>query len=525
MILFRRRPAQVRPPLPAAVAFATHAVRFPAAGVLLLACLCACAGRSVEGPPSPSAAATIPVATISPTAGPTADPGNVTPITAEPEPAPLDRPLYRLRAAVDTSLIPTEYGEMMLLTVKEEAAYTHRGQAPLEELILQFEPSRRTELFFLDSLSSNRAARGGRAEIRDGQLRIPLEEPLTSGAGVVLRLEYRRFIACEPELIGRNDTQILLGNWYAFFPPYREGTGWLAHPPGKAGEYLNFPYADFDVSLELPAEEGYQVAASGVADAETTPLHYLFTGRSFAVSLTRQTLFRRSAGEVEILAYARPEHEAQGGWMADTAARALGLYSDLLAEYPHRRLTVVESDLYDGMEFDGLVFLSPSLFEYYTGDGKDYLTAITAHETVHQWWYGRVGNDQAMEPWLDEAFAAYHELLYYERFHPDHLEWWWWTRVNRYPSDDCVDLPVYSFPDFRTYVNAVYLRGVHLLHALRLRMGKAAFLDSLRELQTEHFGGWITAADVLRSFESHSAAPLTDIWADYLCQPLPAEPG
>ena len=496
--------------------------------MLFCAGLCACTGRpepSAVSSPVPSPGATHSIAAASPTGGITESPGNVTPLAAGSVPAPLDRPRYQIDAVLDTDLLPTENGEMMQLHVEERITYTHHAQIPAGELVLQFEPARRPELFFLESLSSDRAARGGRADIRDGQLWIALEDPLAAGESIVLRLAYRRFIAREPELIGWNDVQILLGNWYAFLPPFREDAGWLAHTPGAAGEYLTYPYADFDVRLDILGGDSYQIAASGIPDGETSPLHYQFTGRSFAISLTRQMLFRRSAGPVEILAFARSEHELQGYAMADISAKTIGYFSGSLGEYPHKRFTVVESDLFDGMEFDGLVFLSPALFEYYSGDGKDYFTAITAHEAIHQWWYGRVGNDQAMEPWLDEAFAVYGELLFYEAYQPENLEWWWWTRVNRYPSDHCVDLSVYAFADFRTYVNTVYLRGAKMMHAVRTRMGKNAFLESLRDLQRDRFGLMMTSTDVFHAFQSRSPVPLADIWEEYLCQSVPAVQG
>lgn len=37
--------------------------------------------------------------------------------------------------------------------------------------------------------------------------------------------------------------------------------------------------------------------------------------------------------------------------------------------------------------------------------------ATASHEVAHQWFYGLVGDDQARDPWLDEAFATYAEAL------------------------------------------------------------------------------------------------------------------
>jgi len=42
--------------------------------------------------------------------------------------------------------------------------------------------------------------------------------------------------------------------------------------------------------------------------------------------------------------------------------------------------------------------------------GGPFLDVITQHETAHQWFYSLVGNDQAHDPWLDEALATWSQL-------------------------------------------------------------------------------------------------------------------
>jgi hypothetical protein len=488
--------------------------------LFLFACSAAAAPALPPVPAaSPSAALVLPSAMPpDPTAAATPTP------TPEPTPVTVERPLYQIHAALDTRASDAN-GWTMALTVQEQATYTNRSSELMNELVLQFEPARRQELFELQSLRSNRESTTSPAAVNNGQLRIPLDSPLAPGETATVYLEYRRNIAQENSLIGWNDYQIVLGNWYAFFPPYREGKGWLAHAPGKVGEYLNFPYADFDIRFDLVSDTDYQIAASGIPEEGETPQHYrfTFTGRSFTIALTTQIPHRQMAGNVEIIGYTRPQYEAQGSFMTDVAAKAVRLYVERYGDYPHTRLTVLESELPDGMEFDGLVFLNPNLFPDYVGNGADYLTTITAHETAHEWWYGRVGNDQAIDPWLDEAFATYSELFFYERYYPGLVKWWWWIRVDRYAPNMCVDLPIYQFVGFRDYVDAVYLRGSHMLQALRQRMGNSAFGDSLRELQSVGFGKVLAPDDFFRVFQSHASAPLDGIWKEYLC--LPPSPG
>jgi hypothetical protein len=474
---------------------------------LLWSCVSAGPATEPEGAPSATASATsAPAATATPTVPP------------EPTPtlAPLDRPLYRISAAIDTRL---QADGTMTLTVDEQAFYTNRSAESIPELVLQFEPSRDQPLFELTGFSSDRTSQPSAAAVDNGQLRVTLDAPLAPGESASLRVQYRRKVAQENTLIGWNDYQIVLGNWYAFFPPYLDGKGWLAHSPGNVGEHLTFPYADFDIRFDVLGDSVYWIAASGTEEEGELPHHFRFTGRSFALALTTQMPFRQTVGGVEIIGYTREQYEEQGIFMTGVAAKAVQIYSEHYGEYPHPRLTVLESELPDGMEFDGLVFLNPDLFPYYKGGGVDYLTLITAHETSHQWWYGRVGNDQAIEPWLDEPFAVYSELLFYEHAYPSLVQWWWSNRVDRYPSYLCVDMPIYQFTGFRGYVDAVYLRGVKMLYALRKRMGNQAFEDSLRDLQSTYFGSVITPADVFRTFQAHSAVSLNPVWNEYLCMP------
>jgi aminopeptidase N len=155
-------------------------------------------------------------------------------------------------------------------------------------------------------------------------------------------------------------------------------------------------------------------------------------------------------------------------------------------------MVVVQADFPDGMEFSGLVFVGGEYFRGFLGDPASYLTIITAHEVSHQWWYGKVGNDQALSPWLDEALATYSEYLFIEEYYPQLKEWWWWFRVDHLEPEGYVDSTVYEFPTIRAYINAVYLRGVRMLHALRSDLGTEAFFDWLHHYADSGAGQVVT---------------------------------
>jgi aminopeptidase N len=166
----------------------------------------------------------------------------------------------------------------------------------------------------------------------------------------------------------------------------------------------------------------------------------------------------------------------------DAAARSLAMYSDLFGDYPVSRFVVVQGDFPDGTEFSDLVFVSDDWFRTNPGTPESYLTIITVHEVSHQWWYARVGNDQATTPWLDEALATYSEYIFFEEHYPDLRDWWWNFRVDSFVGDyngKRVDSTVYEFATVREYINAVYLRGAHMLHDLREDLGTEVFFDWL----------------------------------------------
>jgi aminopeptidase N len=170
----------------------------------------------------------------------------------------------------------------------------------------------------------------------------------------------------------------------------------------------------------------------------------------------------------------------------NATAQALELYAARFAPYPHRQLTSVEAEFADGMEYDGLYFLGREYYAAYNGEPTGYLSMLSAHETAHQWWYGLVGNDPALDPFLDEAFATYSELLFYEHYYPHLVDWWWQYRVQRFAPAGCVNSTIYDHTGFRSYVNAVYLRGALMLHDLRQEMGEDQFAAFLRNYSTDN---------------------------------------
>ena len=81
--------------------------------------------------------------------------------------------------------------------------------------------------------------------------------------------------------------------------------------------------------------------------------------------------------------------------MLDAAADAFDAIEARLGAYPYRTYEVAQTAGGFGMESPGLIWIP-------TGSAGE-PALPRRHETAHQWFYGIVGNDQAREPFADEA--------------------------------------------------------------------------------------------------------------------------
>src|SRR4029450_246068 len=108
--------------------------------------------------------------------------------------------------------------------------------------------------------------------------------------------------------------------------------------------------------------------------------------RSVLVGSTRVRYFYRSSANAALI--------------LDAAADAFRSMQARLGACPYPIYKVVQSAGGFGMESPGLTWVP-------YGVGSANLRYLLAHETAHQWFYGVVGNDQARQPFADEAVADF----------------------------------------------------------------------------------------------------------------------
>jgi len=138
---------------------------------------------------------------------------------------------------------------------------------------------------------------------------------------------------------------------------------------------------------------------------------------------------------------------------------SLERFTNRVGPYRYDELTVAESHVGYAMESPGHIWIpgnSPASNVRY----------LVTHEMAHQWFYGIVGNDQATQPFADEAMAEFltRDLIGHR---------------NSQCAQDFLDKHVYQYTK-TCYYETVYVQGDSYLQAYRLRVGENAFWLGMR---------------------------------------------
>jgi len=492
----------------------------------LILWLTACVPAPAFTPP----AATVPPAVFIPTSFPKPTrmfPTSTLAPSATAKPAVPDIPQMTLDVLMDYAAHRAE--------VKETILYPNRTGDPLTFLVLAVQPNFWQGAFILNSSSVDGAP--VTPKLAEQRMEVQLPQVLAPDAMVVLNFDYTLNLPVlsvpgegqkNLSTFGYSERQLNLAHWYPFVVPYLPGKGWVLHDPWLSGEYLVHDIADYTVHLHFSdpvnppvvAASGEEIQSIQVGPASNFHHYQLKQGRAFAISASYDYLVSEQEAEgVTVRSYYFPEHQAAGQAVLQTTVQAIQIFTEKFGPPPHSTLSAVEADFEDGMEFSGLYFLSRDYYNQYDGTPQNYATLLAAHETAHQWWFERVANDQALEPWLDEALATYAEHVFLETAYPRLVNWWWSFRVDAYAPKGWVDTSIYDGGKFRPYVNAVYLRGAHFLDDLRGRIGDEAYFAFMKDYLTQMNGRIATKENFLTILRQHTSVDVSDIIAEYFQDP------
>ncbi|MBW0106381.1 M1 family aminopeptidase [Pseudonocardia sp. KRD291] len=277
------------------------------------------------------------------------------------------------------------------------------------------------------------------------------------------------------------------------------GQGWVRDPAVRmSGETVTSE--DFALeALRVTAATDQTVVgtgtAAGTAAAGPGRTTHLFTAeaiRDVAVAAGNYAITEARAGGTRVHV-AVPRTGTKGSardWAAEVGTQ-LSRLEDLLGPYPYPDLwlTIVPTQS-DGVEF-------PTALQF--GDvGARTRPSLVAHELAHMWFYSLVGNNQARDPWLDEAFATFAQAI--AAGQQDQY------RIRNFGPGDVagpIGAPMSywdSHGGFRALTDAVYDQGAAALLDGRERVGPQRFDAAMRAYIATHAHRVATPADVDAAF-------------------------
>jgi hypothetical protein len=443
--------------------------------------------------------------------------------TNPPIPTPTALPVYgRAKYNLETLI---DY-DAHTVVVNETIEYPNHTGNKLNALVLAVEPNLWSGSFKLTGIAIDGTPVTTYA-LNGQRLDIPLSAFLMPEALITLNLQYTLnlpFAAQEdpnvarPRIYGYTKHQLNLVNWYPFVVPYVNNE-WVLHEPWFYGEHLVYDSADYVVDIKFtdPATAP-KVASSGEPFPNGDSTRYVInSARTFALAASREfEVATTQVGDVAVSSYYFPLYWIAGRDALKATTEALEIYSERFGAYPHKTLSLVMGDFNDGMEYSAFYYLPAGFYSLYNEKPGTHLIALATHETAHQWWFEQVGNDQAQQPWLDEALCTYSEFIYYEQYHPDVLaKWWWPARIEFFNPQGFVDISIYDGQGFQPYTNAAYFQGAHFLRDLRARIGDKAFFAFLKDYAAQGQNKIVTANDFFNILSQHTQTDYSDLVIQY----------
>jgi hypothetical protein len=488
--------------------------------ILLNLLLSACSVTKVEILPSiPPSPQTTPLET-------TPESVQITPIQTKTAPMPTDTPIDR-NIPIPNYQLTVRYDYIaQTAQIDEIINYTNPSDTPLTDIKLAVDPLRYKDSFLLESIKINQSE-FTEFELGKSWINLPLAKTLLPGEALQLELSFTLIMPSianpqpdqKPGIFGYTVLQTNFVDWYPFIPPLTEEGIWQIHDAWFFGEYLVYDLADFSVEINLENAPQNSIIAACATPSSSKPNQYTYehkAARNFVWSFSPSFIVKTdNVNGIEVSSYYFSFHQKAGEQALIETAKAIALYEELFGPYPHKNLAIVEADFLDGMEYDGLYFLSKGFYNLYDGTPQGYLTMIAVHETAHQWWYTKVANDQALEPWLDEALCTYTEYIFYEALYPEFADWWWEYRVNYYQPSGKIDLPIYDYPGFTPYRDATYLQGAKFLHQLRSQMGDEQFFAFLKTYAAMYDGKISSTALFWQFVERITSQDQTDLMDEF----------
>jgi aminopeptidase N len=390
-----------------------------------------------------------------------------------------------------------EIGEPLTeIEARARIRFTNREQDTIEQIPFFLYPNLTPGALEVKSVNVDGGAVDPGYRDRRSRLLVPLPAALEPGQTVEILIEYDLSLPLtdEGELggFGYAGSVLSLAYCYPMIPAF---AGWNHPLPIPYGDFVFNEVSFYLVQVSTPAElilaaPGVELS-SGQTDGRREAVYAMGPSRDLYLALSQEFVVEtETIRKTEVRSFAGKDAGPASQRTLATAVAALRSFGDRFGAYPHTTLTLVSVPFAAfGLEFPGIVINARRLYDLSQNYGgvpaPVLLEATTAHEVAHQWFYASVGNDQLLEPWLDEALAQYATWLYYkDRYGDSAAQGFFQSLYDRWNRVDSAEIPIgrpLGAYTPKEYGAIVYGRGPLFIDALSEHMGEEVFDSFMRE--------------------------------------------
>ncbi len=359
-------------------------------------------------------------------------------------------------------------------------------------------------------------------------LSVELEEEIFPDESVQIDLNYTISLANINHRLGVGEKAVNFGNFCPIACVYQNGEGFVENQFSANGDPFFSDISNFEV--EFVCDKDFVVASTGdvlSSSVENDKQNLKIRAnkvRDFAIVISKDfQKISKQVGGVEVNYFFYDDQEAEKH--LQTSVDALTTFQTLIANYPYKQLSVVQTNFcFGGMEYPNLVMISDDLSDSQTVD------YVIVHEIAHQWWYGMVGSNQFLEAWVDEGLTEFSCALFYERNQSYALEYEaiMENAKNTYKKfveiyskingnvDESMNRALTQFATEPEYVNCTYTKGMLLFDSLRHTMSNKKFLRCLKDYFAKFCFNNATASGLIESFSASAHVNLQSFFRAWL---------
>lgn len=275
-----------------------------------------------------------------------------------------------------------------------------------------------SEIGYQKILSLSMNGRPQQFEVLETILEVKLDKPILPKTKVVFDMSFEAQVPLQIRRSGRDNpatkVRYSMSQWYPKLCEY-DYEGW--HPTPYVGREFYGVWGDFDVNITIDKSyilggTGYLQNANQIGYGYETPgtkvtrpagkkLTWRFTAPNvhdfmWAADPDYVHVSRKLRDDLTVHVLYKPTTATAAEWedLLNMAEKALPYIESTFGAYPYRQYSFMHGGD-GGMEYPMATLL------YGPGAGL--------HEWLHSWYYGMLGTNESLYPWMDEGFTQYAE--------------------------------------------------------------------------------------------------------------------